>query len=78
MRKKNMYPTTCITCGVQVPAGHGEAIRITEVKAGGVVDTYWQADCRRYGVALDTSDDDGYDAMKDRMCESGEWFNRKR
>lgn len=63
--KRNTYPTTCTTCGTKMPAGHGP---LTKVAGRWVVTC---APVTTYG------DDDGYDAMKDAMLESGEWFARR-
>lgn len=65
----NRYPTHCISCHEQRPAGHG---KVTKVHGK------WVCDCKPATVpGRYRDDDDGYDAIKDGMLEDGSWYNRR-
>jgi hypothetical protein len=67
--KTNSYPTHCITCHEQKPAGHG---KLTKVHGK------WVCDCQGGGERWHKPiDDDPYDAIKDGMLEDGSWYNRR-
>jgi hypothetical protein len=69
--RTNKFSGQC-NCGTYVPAGAGSL--------GGKVDGRWVTRCAACTPAPSTSrsysDDDGYDAMKDRGCEAGRWRTR--